>query len=85
MTGIMHRAIGREIVMIRSKSRRLRKLRGNLTWVGYSKFNLLKPRLNKFLDLQVSPVVDYFKNINAFLLYPICFRITFHNKGVYFR
>ena len=49
-------------------------------WVGYLNEVEFKPGFNESLDLQISFLVRYFKKINAFLVFSICFHKTLHNK-----
>ena len=42
------------------------------------KRSLIKPRFNK--SLEMCSLVGYFKKINTFLVYSICFHKTVHNK-----
>ena len=39
-----------------------------------------KTRFNEFLNFQISSLVGFFKKINAFLVFSICFPKTVHNK-----
>ena len=40
----------------------------------------LRPWLSKSLDLQISSLVGYFKKINAFPVYAMCYHENVHNK-----
>ena len=58
------------------KTKLVLKTSGSVIW---TKSNLSRS-FKKSLDPQISSLVHYFKKINAFLVYSICFHETVHDK-----
>ena len=50
-----------------------------ILWAKYLMSNF-KTRFNEFLNFQISSLVGFFKKINAFLVFSICFPKTVLNK-----
>ena len=54
-------------------------------WLGYLKEVQLWQRFRRYLDLQISSLVDSLKKTNAFLVHVICATETVTIKGVYIK
>ena len=60
-------------------SRRKATVKENLR-VSYLNKVQLELQFKKSLNFQISSSIGYFKKTNAFLVYPVCFHETVHDK-----